>query len=107
MILRRKGFRLPVVPCEWILFLSYTVRTVSKVLRLMAGPALRPLASLRWTADSIVPQAAKSCRPVDPQNLNELGDFAQMAEGVARRFIIAAEEVDVEDIFPRASAHGA
>jgi predicted permease len=48
-----------------------------------------------------------SCCPVDTQDLNELRDLAEMAEGVAGGFVVAAEEIDVEDVFPRASTDGA
>jgi hypothetical protein len=46
-------------------------------------------------------------RSVNPQDLDEVRDFAQMAEGVARGFVVAAQEVDVEDVLPGASAQGA
>src|ERR1700680_71215 len=46
------------------------------------------------------------CR-VDPQDLDELGDLAQMAEGVAGGFVVAAEEVHIEHVLPGPSAHGA
>jgi hypothetical protein len=47
------------------------------------------------------------CRPIHSEDFYELRDLAQMAEGVAGRFVVAAKEVNVEDVFPGASAHGA
>src|SRR5271157_3358533 len=44
---------------------------------------------------------------VNSQDFDELGYFAQVVEGVAGGFVVAAEEVYVEDVFPGASAHGA
>ena len=49
----------------------------------------------------------KLCSPINPEDFNELRDLAQMAEGVAGGFVVAAKEVSVEDVFPGASAHGA
>src|ERR1039458_7150579 len=44
-----------------------------------------------------------SCR-INPQHLHELGDLAQMPQRIARRLIVASQEVHVENILPRPPA---
>src|SRR5208337_2832521 len=44
--------------------------------------------------------------PVNPQHLDELRDFAQVAQRVARRFVVAAQESHVKNVLPRAPAPG-
>src|SRR5450755_4939991 len=43
---------------------------------------------------------------IDTQHFHELGDFAQVAQRMARGFVIAAQDVGEEHIFPRTSPHG-
>src|SRR3954447_11178471 len=43
---------------------------------------------------------------VDSQHFDEVGDLLKVAKGVARGLVVAAKEVDVEDVLPRAAAHG-
>ena len=43
---------------------------------------------------------------VNSQNFDELGYLAQVAQGIAGGFVVAAEDVYVEDVFPGASTHG-
>jgi hypothetical protein len=44
---------------------------------------------------------------IDAQHFHKVGDFAEVAEGILRGFVVAAQEVDVEDVLPRTAAHGA
>src|SRR6516164_2558085 len=44
---------------------------------------------------------------VNPENLYQLGDLAQMAKGIARCFIITTEYIGKKDILPRSATHGA
>jgi hypothetical protein len=41
------------------------------------------------------------------QHLHEFRDLAQMAQGVTRGLVVAAQNVDEEDILPRMSSHRA
>ena len=40
-------------------------------------------------------------RRINSQHFHELGNFSQMAQGIARWLVVAAQKVDVEDILPR------
>src|ERR1700722_9465267 len=44
---------------------------------------------------------------VDPQHLNELRHLAEMAQCIPRSLVVAAQEIDIEYIFPGPSAHRA
>src|SRR6202034_3790741 len=43
---------------------------------------------------------------INAQDFHELSNFAQMSQGVARRLVVPAQEVQVENILPRPSPHG-
>ena len=43
---------------------------------------------------------------INSQYLDELGDFAEMAECVAGGLVVAAYKVYIEHVFPRVSTHG-
>src|SRR5574342_474450 len=44
---------------------------------------------------------------IDAQHLDQLCYFREVSQGVASRFVVAAQKVDVKDVFPRSTAHGA
>src|SRR5277367_3452540 len=43
---------------------------------------------------------------INSQHFYKFGNLSEMAEGIARGFVIAAKEVHVEDILPRSPPHG-
>src|SRR5208337_987540 len=45
-------------------------------------------------------------RRINPQHLNKFRDFAEVAQRIARGFIIATKNIGKEHVFPRAAAHG-
>src|SRR5277367_5833387 len=47
-----------------------------------------------------------SHRRINPQYLDEIRYLAEVTQGIARRFVIAAQEIDIENIFPGPAAHG-
>ena len=47
-----------------------------------------------------------SNRGIYPEHLHKLGHFAKMTQRVAGGLVVAAKEIHVEDVFPRAPAHG-
>src|SRR6266498_89661 len=51
------------------------------------------------------PCNASRCR-IDSQHLHHVGDGFQLQQCATSEFVVAAEEVGVKDIFPRAAAHG-
>ena len=68
-----------------------------------------PLVMIRRSGSRLTnlrPSAIRLNRGVHTQHLHELCDLAQMPQRIACRFVVAAQEVDVEHIFPRSSAHG-
>ncbi len=44
---------------------------------------------------------------INAEHFHKLGDFAQVAESITRGLIVAAKEIDIEDVFPGTSTHGA
>ena len=51
-----------------------------------------------------LPHAISLRRWIDSKHLYELADLAQVVERFAGGFVVAAEEVDVENVFPRIAA---
>src|SRR6202035_2587593 len=47
-----------------------------------------------------------SNRGIYPEHLHKLGHFAKMTQRVAGGLVVPAKEIHVEDVFPRAPAHG-
>src|ERR1700681_3705354 len=64
------------------------------------GFNISPLSGLRPT---LCPSGGR----VDAEHFYEVGDFAQMAQGILRGLVVAAQDVDVGHVFPWGSAHGA
>ena len=48
-----------------------------------------------------------SGRGIYTEYLHKLGYLAQVAESIARGLIVAAKEINIEDVFPGTSTHGA
>src|SRR5216684_2456900 len=46
------------------------------------------------------------CR-IDAEHFDKLGDLAQVAESIARGLVVTAKEIDIEDVLPGTSTHGA
>src|ERR1700733_6489552 len=44
---------------------------------------------------------------VNPEHFHPFGHFPKMPQGTARQLIVSTKQICVEDVFPRAPAHGA
>src|ERR1700732_2051091 len=44
---------------------------------------------------------------IDADHFHKLCDLAQVTESIARGLVVAAKEIDIEDVFPGTSTHGA
>src|SRR5438067_12262114 len=63
---------------------------------------------LKEVTDCAIPRAFDSLSgEIDAQNLNEIRNFFQMPQCVPSGLVIAPQEINKEDVLPRAAAHRA
>src|ERR1700721_769326 len=52
------------------------------------------------------PRVRLGCHGIETQHLHQVRNFAQMPQGIAEGFIVAAEQVYKKYVFPGTAAHG-
>ena len=70
-------------------------------IRQQEPPGIRPI-SIRMAC----PEEISRC-VINTKDFHKLGDLSQVAESVTSGLIVAAKKIDIEDVFPGSSTHGA